>query len=132
LATSSIHALLWDIVILSQKAANAILLTFPSRLCSLIRVPFGSNYYRFAQNARETKWIQAAILASAGEAEVAKEMAASFLLTYLGKKYEDAFAFSATKLGVRVLLKPKVMDAATGAAMWQEANCPVRVQHIIL
>jgi hypothetical protein len=48
----------------------------------------------------------------------------------LAKNRIDAFAFSATKLGM--LLKPKAMDAESAAAMWLEANCPVHAQHIIL
>jgi hypothetical protein len=131
---SSIHAILRDILKLSQLAPNSKLLIFPSfsgRLYTLIQVPLSSNYYRFARNARESRWIQSALLASAGRAsEEAKETAACFLLTYLGKIYEDAFAFSATKLGL--LLKPKVMDAESAEAMWQEANCPIHAQCIIL
>jgi hypothetical protein len=129
----SIQSLLRDIVSLSRKTGNAELLTFPSfngRKCSLVQVPVSSNTYRFGRNAKETKWVRKAILASAGGAEELEESTAMYLLTYLGKNYEDAFAFAATKLGL--LLKPKKMDAEAAAAMWQEANCPVRAQRIIL
>jgi hypothetical protein len=56
LTKSSIHAILRDILKISQIDPNSKLLTFPSfngRLYTLIQVPLSSNYSRFARNASE-------------------------------------------------------------------------------
>jgi hypothetical protein len=52
LTVSSIHAILRDIVNLSQKAINIKLLTlrlFNGKVCSLIQVPFSRNFYHFTR-----------------------------------------------------------------------------------
>jgi hypothetical protein len=54
----------------------------------------------------------------------------SWLLHFLGENFSDSFTAVACKLGL--LIAPKVMDAESACAMWEEANCPVRVQRIIL
>jgi hypothetical protein len=133
LIVSSIHALLRDIYYLSQKAINVKLFAFPNFngiLCSLIHVPSSRNYYRFNQNAKYTGWVKSMLLAAVGGIEKNEEVAACFLLEHLGSKYSDAFALVASRLGL--LLCSKKLDAESAAAMWQEANCPIRTQRIIL
>jgi len=59
-----------------------------------------------------------------------KSLAAEWMMNYLGKRYEDKFTEVAVQLGL--LLPPKIMDAESASAMWEEANCTYKSQHIIL
>jgi len=133
LMPSNLHAILRDIVSVSDKAINGKILTFPlfnQRMCSLVHVPSSRNLYRFIRNAKETGWVKAALLASASGAEEGEEVAAYHLLKYMCTKYNDIFVHVASAAGI--LLTRKEMDAASAAAMWEESNCPLRAQRIIL
>ena len=55
-----------------------------------------------------------------------KELAAEWIMTFLGDKYEEIYTEVAVQLGL--LLPPKVMDAESACAMWEEANCPYKSQ----
>ena len=59
-----------------------------------------------------------------------KETCSSWLMHYLGNKYEDEFVMTAVKLGYPMLTKK--MDHVTAAAMWQESNISLTSQRIIL
>jgi hypothetical protein len=85
LLPSALHAVMQDIVSVSEKAVNANLLTFPlfnQQLCSLIHVPSSQNSYRFNHNAKDTGWVKAALMASASGVEDREEEAAQYLLKY--------------------------------------------------
>jgi hypothetical protein len=82
----------------------------------------------FKKNVNRTKGMKKALLAASNEEN--EEVAARWLMQHLGYCYNDCFADVAFKLGL--LLPPKEMDAETAAAMWEEANVPVRAQQIIL
>ena len=59
-----------------------------------------------------------------------KETCSSWLMHYLGNKYEDEFVTTAVKLGYPMLTKK--MDNITAADMWQESNISLTSQRIIL
>jgi len=119
LLPSQLHAVMRDIVSVSEKAVNANLLTFHlynQQVCSLIHVPSSKNSYRFNRNAKDTGWVKAALLASVSGVEDREEEAAQYLLKYLCNKCNDAFVHVASEAGL--LLTNKEMDAASAAAMW--------------
>jgi hypothetical protein len=133
LLPSALHAVMRDIVSVSENAVNANILTFPlfnQRICSLIHVPSSQNSYRFNRNAKDTGWVKSALMASASSVEDREEEAAKHLLKYLFITYNDAFVHIASEAGL--LLTNKEMDAASAAAMWEESNSPLRAQRIIL
>jgi hypothetical protein len=51
-------------------------------------------------------------------------------MNYLGKRYDEKFTEVAVHLGL--LLPPKIMDAESACAMWEEANCTYKSQRVIL
>jgi len=59
-----------------------------------------------------------------------KSLAVEWMMNYLGKRYEDKFTEVVVQLGL--LLPPKIMDAESVCAMWEEANCIHKSQCIIL
>ena len=59
-----------------------------------------------------------------------KETCSSWLMYYLGNKYEDEFVTNAVKLGYPMLTKK--MDNVTAATMWQESNISLTSQRILL
>jgi len=130
---SCLQAVLRDVYLVSQSAvAGTNVLTFQlfnESTCSLMSIPSSADYDRFKRNARRTKWIDKLLRLNAAE-EVEVEEGVTWLLRYLGEKYSDLFTAVAVQLGL--LLAPKVMDAESACAMWEEANCPVRAQRIIL
>jgi len=69
-------------------------------------------------------------LASASGAEEGEEAAAYHLLKYMCTKYNDIFVHVASDAGI--LLTRKAIDAASAAVMWEESNCLLRAQRIIL
>ncbi len=66
--------------------------------------------------------------AAGGQEQI--ERGAAWILHYLGEAFNDSFTKVACDLGL--LLAPKVMDAESACAMWEEENCPLRAQRIIL
>jgi len=130
---SCLQAVLRDVYLVSQSAvAGTNVLTFQlfnESTCSLMSIPSSADYDRFKRNARRTKWIDKLLRLNAAE-EVEVEEGVTWLLRYLGEKYSDLFTAVAVQLGL--LLAPKVMDSESACAMWEEANCPVRAQRIIL
>jgi hypothetical protein len=133
LVATAIHSVLCDIVTLSKHSVNVDILTIPlvnqvNVSCNLVSVPTSSNYNWFKKNVNRTKWVRKVLLAASNDDN--EEVAARWLMQHLGYCYNDCFAEVACKLGL--LLPPKVMDAETAAAMWEEANVPVRAQRIIL
>jgi hypothetical protein len=128
LVTTTLKSLLKDIVSLNEKTTNN-LLTFPmfnGKLCHLVN-PISSSLYRsFKQNVARTNWMDDLLLAVSDD----KSLAAEWMMNYLGKRYEDKFTEVAVQLGL--LLPPKIMDAESASAMWEEANCTYKSQHIIL
>ncbi len=73
------------------------------------------------------KWLEMLLVAVGAESI---ELAAEWVLQYLGEVYNESFINVASNLGL--LLHSKKMDAYTACAMWEEANCPARAQRIIL
>lgn len=133
LVTTAIHSVLRDIVALSRKAKNVDLLTFPlfnraDVSCTLVNIPSSFTYDRFKRNANRTGWVKRILLSASREEE--GEVAARWILQYLGDMFNDCFADIACRLGL--LLPAKVMDAETASAMWEEGNVPLRAQRIIL
>ena len=129
---SCIHSVLCNVYNLNQIAAGTDFLTFPlhnKATCSLIRIPSSTDYNSFKRNVQRTKWLNQLLLLNSGREEKVEE-GVTWLLQYLGKAYSDSFTAVACKLGL--LLAPKVMDAKSSCAMWEEANCPIRAQRIIL
>jgi hypothetical protein len=129
---SCIHSDLCVVYNLYQIAAGTGLLTFPfhnEATCSLIWIPSSTDYNNFKRNAQRMKWLNQLLLSNSGGEEKVEE-GVTWLLQYLGKAYSDCFTAVACKLGL--LLAPKVMDAKSACAMWEEANCPIRAQRIIL
>jgi hypothetical protein len=129
---SCIQSVLRDIYSLNQVAVGSDLLTFPlfnEATCSLLSIPSSTDYNRFKRNARRTKWIDRLLQMNAVEVDRVEEVM-SWILRYLGENYEEQYTSVAVKLGV--LLAPKVMDAETACAIWEEANCPVQAQRVIL
>jgi hypothetical protein len=47
-----------------------------------------------------------------------------------GKRYDEKFTEVAVHLGL--VLAPKIMDAESACAMWEEANCTYKSQRVIL
>ena len=128
---SCIHSVLCDVYNLNQIAAGTDLLTFPlhnKATCSLIRIPSSTDYNSFKRNVQRTKWLNQLLLLNSGREEKV-EQGITWLLQYLGKAHSDSFTAVACKLGF--LLAPKVMDAESACAMWEEANYPIRAQRII-
>jgi len=113
-----------------SKHKNTNLPTFQSKVCSLVHVHSSRNYYQFIHNAKETGWVKAALLASGSGIEDREEESAHHLIKYLFINYNDAFVHVASEAGL--LLTNKEMDAAFAAAMWEESNCPLCAQRIIL
>jgi hypothetical protein len=133
LVRSCIQPLMRDIYLLSKSSNATDLLTFPvfnGSVCSVMRIPSSSDYNRFKRNARRTKWVDQLLLLNAGGVEEKVEEGVAWILHYLGEAYSDSFTTVACDLGL--LLAPKVMDAESACAMWEEANCPIRAQRIIL
>ena len=133
LVRSCIQPLMRDIYLLSKSSNATDLLTFPvfnGSVCSVMRIPSSSDYNRFKRNARRTKWVDQLLLLNAGGVEEKVEEGVAWILHYLGEAYSDSFTTVACDLGL--LLVPKVMDAESACAMWEEANCPIRAQRIIL
>jgi hypothetical protein len=133
MVATAIHSVLRDIVSLSKHSVNVDILTIPlfnraDAFCNLVPVPTSSNYDWFKKNLNRTKWVRKLLLAASNNDN--EEVAARWLMQHLGYCYNDCFVEVACKLGL--LLPPKEMDAETAAAMWEEANVPVRAQRIIL
>ena len=126
LLSSSLHAIMRDIVSMSEKAVNASVLTFPlfnQQRCSLIHIPSSQNVYHFMRNATATGWVKAALFATPVGSKDREEVFAQYLLKFLGSKYNAAFVHVAAELGL--LLTNKEMYASSAAAMWEESNCPL-------
>jgi hypothetical protein len=99
---------------------------FNGKLCHLVN-PISSSLYRsFKQNVARTKWMDDLLLA----VNENKSLAVEWMMNYLGKRYEDKFTEVVVQLGL--LLPPKIMDAESVCAMWEEANCIHKSQCIIL
>jgi hypothetical protein len=49
-----------------------------------------------------------------------KGVRAEWIMIYLSKRYDEKFTEAAVHLGL--LLPPKIMDAESACAMWEEAN----------
>jgi hypothetical protein len=117
---------------LNQTADGLDLLTFPlhnEATCSLLRIPSSTDYNSLKRNAQRTKWLNKLLLLNANGEEKVEE-GVTWLLQYLGKAHSDSFTEVACKLGL--LLAPKVMDAESACAMWEEENFPICAQRIIL
>ncbi len=133
LVTTSIHSVLRDMVSFSKSTSLNKVLTSPlfnraDTSCSLVNVPSSTTYNRFKHHANRNGWIKQ-ILSAASRGEDG-EVAARWLMQYLGEMFSDCFAAVACSLGL--LLPSKVMDAESAAAMWEEGNVPLRAQRIIL
>jgi hypothetical protein len=129
---SCLQSVLRDIYSISQVDAASNLLTFQlfnESTCSLLNIPSSADYNRFKRNAKRTKWIEQLLRLNAVDEERSEEGVA-WILRFLGENYSEQFTAVAVQLGL--LLAPKVMDAESACAMWEEANCPVRAQRIIL
>jgi hypothetical protein len=86
-----------------------------------VHVPSSASYNQFKRNAKRTKWLEKVLdlLNSNGnEEENKEEEAARWIIKYLGSRYTDSFSAVAQQLGL--LLAPKVMDATSACAMWEE------------
>ena len=59
-----------------------------------------------------------------------KEVAADWILHFLGKRYDAKINEVAVHLGL--LLPSKLMNAESACAMWEKANCPYKAQRVIL
>jgi hypothetical protein len=97
---SCIQPLLCDIYSLSQAASSVDLLNFHlfnKCTCSLVQILSSIDYNHFKKNAQQTKWILA---------------------------FNDSFPKVACDL-LGLLLAPKVMDAESACALWEEANRPI-------
>jgi hypothetical protein len=88
-----------------------------------------TDYISIKRNVQRTKWLNQLLLLNSGGEEKVEE-GVTWLLQYLGKAYSDSFTAVACKLGL--LLAPKVMDTESAYTRWEEANCPIRAQRIIL
>ena len=97
---------------------------------SLVSIPASANYDRFKRNARKTGWVEKLLKAASKVNNGCQDMPVTWILRFLGDNYSDCFVYSANELGL--VLPSKIMDAATAAAMWEEANTPLRAQRIIL
>jgi hypothetical protein len=55
-----------------------------------------------------------------------KAIVAEWILTNLGKRFEEKITEVGVNLGL--LLPSKIMDAESACAMWEEANCMYKSQ----
>ena len=125
---TSIKALLRDIVSLNEKTTENLLTfhMFNRKLCSLINPISSCSYHSFKHNVIRTKWMDDLLSAVNNN----KALAAEWILTILGKRFEEKFTEVGVNLGL--LLPSKIMDAESACAMWEEANCTYKSQRVIL
>ena len=128
LVNTSIHSLLRDIVTLDEKSETNLLTfkLFNGKPCTLVHPVCSASYKLFKQNIHRTKWMDALLSAICDD----KDVAAEWIIHFLGKRYEHKLTEVAIHLGL--LLPSNVMDAETPCAMWEEANCPYKAQRVIL
>jgi hypothetical protein len=128
LVNTAIKALLKDIVSLNEKTPDNLLTfeMFNGKPCNLINPVSSSSYRSFKQNVARTSWMDGLLSAVNDD----KGVAAEWIMTYLGKRYDEKFTEVAVHLGL--LLPPKIMDAESACAMWEEANCTYKSQRVIL
>jgi hypothetical protein len=127
LVATAIHSVMHDIVQLSKHSTNVDVLNVPllnraDCFCNLVPVPTSSDYDWFKKNVNRLKWVKKVLLVASREDN--GEVAARWLLQYLGYWYNDCFADIACRLGL--MLPTKKMNAEIAAAMLEEPNVPVR------
>lgn len=128
MVNTTVKVLLKDIVSLNEKTSDNLLSfeNFNGKMCYLVQPIRSSSYKLFKQNITNSNWMDDLLLAVNEDVGLAAE----WILSYLGKRFEDTFTEVAVHLGL--LLPPKIMDAESACAMWEEANCPYKSQRIIL
>jgi hypothetical protein len=117
-------SLLKDILSLKEKTSENLLMVqmFDGKLCHLVNPICSTSYQSFKANVVRKKWMDELLLSVNDD----KELAAEWIMTFLGDKYEEIYTEVAVQLGL--LLPPMVMDAESACAMWEEANCPYKSQ----
>jgi len=102
LVNMSIHALLRDIVALEDKYPGLNLITFQTfngKPCTLVNPISSCSYKYFKQNVNRSKWMDSLLSGICNN----KEIAAEWIIHYLGKKYEEKFTEVAVHLGLSKL-----------------------------
>jgi hypothetical protein len=92
-----ICSLLHDIVACNDNDEN--LLTFQAfnrKPCTLVNPASSFSYKSFKKNIQRTKWMDALLLAISHD----KEVAAEWIMHFLGKRYEAKFNEVAIHLGL--------------------------------
>ena len=97
----------------------------------LIQVPNASTYNSYNRNERRNNWLATAMnfIAKHSKNNSTVEEVTSWLIRDVHKKYPSTFLNVATDLGLHVV---QTMSHIEAAAMWTEANVPIRVARIIL
>ena len=124
------HGILRDIVKLSKSVeGDRKILSFchyNDTNVTLLPVPMSSSYYRFKRNLKSHGWFNH-LLDSLSNS---KEASMAWLLQAIAKTHNEQFIIAAE--GAGLLLNGKKMDAESAVAMWEEANCNLQQQRIIL
>ena len=97
----------------------------------LIQIPKASTYDSYNRNERRNHWLEKSLnfIANHSNNKSSFEEVTSWLLRDVHKKYPTTFLKVATDLGLHVV---QTMNSIEAAAMWTEANVPIRVARIIL
>ena len=95
-----------------------------------VKVPISSSDSKFRYNAKRLEWIQQ-ILKTAGTDELSEDEVAVCIMMFLVDRHPETLAMLGQKLKIPELLVNKRMDPFTSAAMWNEANVPLRGQRAI-
>jgi hypothetical protein len=131
LEESWLHGVLRDILKLSKSVEGD-----PQKILSfsqgndtnvtLVPVPVSSSFYRFKRNLKSHGWLNRLLEAIS----TSKEDSMAWLLKAISELHNEDFVSAAE--GAGLLLRGKEMDAESAVAMWEEANCNLRQQRIIL
>ena len=97
----------------------------------LVQVPKASSYNSYNRNERRSKWLDKALdfISKNSTNNSSVQDVTSWLLRDVHKKFPSTFLKVATDLGLHVV---QTMTKIEAAAMWTEANVPIRVARIIL
>ena len=87
----------------------------------------GINKWAFIRNCNRNVWHVTLCKSISSHHDF--EAKCSWLIYYLGKKFEDEFLSDAIELGYPTLSQK--MDELSAAAMWQESNVTTNAQRII-
>jgi hypothetical protein len=120
----------------NSEKYNATILSYRSRNkvpVNFLEIPKSGDYDRFCRNASNTQWIRSLLdltLEKEGDVEALREISAGYLLHSLATRYPSTLAKSADKFGY-TLGGAQRMNVFNTAAMWKEANVPIRARRVI-